>query len=115
MVKKILGIVAVLIVAAAVVLGVVYAVHRQQQPVLLYEDAQISVLRCGRVLSVSDAVSGQEYRYTTMRVKRDSGLVRGVQAANTTVNTERLKIATVYNLVIVTEKETGDVLYIRVR
>ena len=81
-----------------------------REPVLVYEDAYVSVCRAGGALIVSDAQTGTEYRYRLKRTRRATG---GPQEARTSVRTDDLTISTVHDILIITEPD--KTLYLKVR
>lgn len=90
-----------------------YQLHRhQQEPRTVYEDAYITVTHAGRATIVLDSISGREYTYTTTRRKRATDPAEAAQRAKikTGTNTDTIRIETAYDVLIVTEKTTGDTL-----
>lgn len=104
--KNALRFVAILLVIMAFFVSIFWS----REPVLVYEDAYVSVCRAGGALIVSDAQTGTEYRYRLKRSRRATG---GPQEARTSVRTETLTVLTVYDILIITEPD--GTLYHKVR
>lgn len=84
----------------------------RSEPMTIYQDECITVTRHNRALIVQDAQTGEEYTFTLRRVRRATN---GVQTAQTSVNTERLKITTAFDVVAVCEKDSGQFICFRIR
>lgn len=88
------------------------AIRKPQQPQTVYEDNCISVERTKTALFITDNKTGSEYQY---RLKRTRKAAESAMTTKESVSTNTLTIGTVYNIVIVTEQETGKTLYFKVR
>lgn len=106
--KTTLRLVAILLVIGITAFSV--SIFWSREPVLLYEDAHVSVSRSGGSLIVLEAQTGAVYRY---RLKRTRRATSGPQEARTSVRTETLTVLTVYDILIITEPD--GTLYLKVR
>lgn len=90
-----------LIVCAVIFTAVMYDKHTA----LLYEDDLVSISRSNGSISVLAAQTGEEYRYTLRRVKRDS------MAAQTLIESNTFTIQLVGNMLVLMESDYME--YIR--
>ena len=104
--------------AAAVLLALVMAVFaligctKNEADILtLYDANGLKIERQGAETRIYDLEGEAEYTFTSHRVKK--GAAEPVKEAQTTTDTDTIKIQTVHGLIIVTSKATGTTLYIK--
>lgn len=81
--------------------------------IILYDADGLKIEREGAETRIYDLVGDAEYTFTTRRVKRATSAAAYISEGKTATDTETLTIETVYGLIIVTEKATGETIYIR--
>lgn len=107
--------------AAAVLLALVMAVFaltgctKTEADILtLYDANGLKIEREGAQTRIYDLEGEAEYTFTSHRVHVKRGnAAQYVQAAQTTADTDTVTIQTVYGLIIVTSKATGETIYIK--
>lgn len=77
----------------------------------LYDGNGLKIEREGVETRIYDLEGEAEYTFTSHRVKK--GAAEPVKEAQTTTDTDTIKIQTVHGLIIVTSKATGTTLYIK--
>lgn len=77
----------------------------------LYDGNGLKIEREGVETRIYDLEGEAEYTFTSHRVKKSAA--EPVKEAQTTTDTDTIKIQTVHGLIIVTSKATGTTLYIR--
>lgn len=104
--------------AVAVLLALVMAVFAltgctktQQGTYTLYEANGLKIEREGIETRIYDLEGEAEYTFTSHRVKKSAA--EPVKEAQTTTDTDTIKIQTVHGLIIVTSKATGTTIYIK--
>ena len=77
----------------------------------LYDGNGLKIEREGVETRIYDLEGEAEYTFTSHRVKKSAA--EPVKEAQTTTDTDTIKIQTVHGLIIVTSKATGTTLYIK--
>ncbi len=113
--KPILAVVVVAAILASLALLVWSRGSKEETPVIASPWYTMTASRANGVLSVSDSVSDAECRYTPKRARRRSGAVQSAQRAITSVNTKTLQIESVFDLLIIVEKSSGQRIFFKVR
>lgn len=103
------AIVLVLIMALLLILA---GCSKQQDPVTIWDTPTLRIEQQGRELCLYDLAGGNSYTITRKRVRKTAASNQPVQAARVLVDTATLQVEAVKTLVIVTDRNTGDVLYI---
>lgn len=80
------------------------------------ETETLTVTQQGRIITVTDSTSGEQYTFAQHRVKRPQNAVEAQQRmiARTAVDTDTMSVQTVHDLLIVTEKQSESIYYIKV-
>jgi len=106
--------------AAAVLLALVMAVFAltgctktAPAAITLYDTETLYIERQGAETRVYDRVGGGQYTFTSHRVKADQSAAAQISEAKTTAETDKIKLQTVFNFIIITDKTTGSTLYIK--
>lgn len=76
----------------------------------LYDGNGLKIEREGVETRIYDLEGEAEYTFTSHRVKKSAA--EPVKEAQTTTDTDTIKIQTVHGLIIVTSKATGETIYI---
>ena len=104
---------------AAVLLAVIAAIFAltgcekaQQDSYTLYDTNGLKIEKQGAETTVYDLEGGAEYAFTTHKTHQKKGAAAEICEARTTADTGTIKLETVHNLIIVTQKSTGKTLYI---
>lgn len=104
--------------AAAVLLALVMAVfaltgctNDAGKVFTLYDGNGLKIEREGVETRIYDLEGEAEYTFTSHRVKKSAA--EPVKEAQTTTDTDTIKIQTVHGLIIVTSKATGTTIYIK--
>ena len=63
--------------------------------------------------TVYDVAGDAQYIFTTTRTRTPKGTAAQISEAKTTTDTETIRLQTVYSMIIVTDKTTGETFYIR--
>lgn len=79
----------------------------------IYETETLKIEREGAKTTVYDVTGGASYVFTTTRTRTPKGSAAQISEATTTTDTETITLQTVYNMIIITDKTTGETLYIR--
>lgn len=74
----------------------------------IYRDDAVTVFREGRNTTVTDTLTGEEYHFTTRRVKKPLTVV-----CKPTTDTTTVQIMLVRDEIIIHEKDTGKTVCIR--
>lgn len=77
----------------------------------LYDGNGLKIEREGVETRIYDLEGEAEYTFTSHRVKKSAA--EPVKEAQTTTDTDTIKIQTVHGLIIVTSKATGETIYIK--
>lgn len=77
----------------------------------LYDGNGLKIEREGVETRIYDLEGEAEYTFTSHRVKKSAA--EPVKEAQTTTDTDTIKIQTVHGLIIVTSKATGTTIYIK--
>lgn len=77
----------------------------------LYDGNGLKIEREGIETRIYDLEGEAEYTFTSHRVKKSAA--EPVKEAQTTTDTDTIKIQTVHGLIIVTSKATGTTIYIK--
>lgn len=77
----------------------------------LYDGNGLKIEREGVETRIYDLEGDAEYTFTSHRVKKSAA--EPVKEAQTTTDTDTIKIQTVHGLIIVTSKATGTTIYIK--
>lgn len=92
------------------------AVQATPEAVTLFDTATVKIVLEGAETTVTDKTTGTEYGYTTTRkLTTQQPTLEQLQArciAQTSANTDTLKIELAGALIVVTDKVTGQVYYI---
>ena len=104
--------------ATALILALVMALFAltgctkaQQGTYTLYEANGLKIEREGAETRIYDLEGEAEYTFTSHRVKKSAA--EPVKEAQTTTDTDTIKIQTVLGLIIVTSKATGTTFYLK--
>lgn len=81
--------------------------------VTIYETDTLKIESEGAQTHIYDLKGNAVYTFTAHKQRVPAATAAQIVEAKTTTDTETVKIQTVYNLIIVTEKATGKTLYIR--
>lgn len=99
--------IAVAVLIAAIVLTL--AGCRSQGRTTLYQSDSITVERQGRTTYILEAATGNTYTFRQTRATKKGE----ARTAATSTNTDTISIETVFNIIIVDVKATGETVYIR--
>lgn len=113
--KPILATIVVAAILASLALFVWSRGSKEETPVIASSWCTMTASHANGVLCVSDSVSGAEYRYTPKRARHRTGAAQGAQRAITSVNTKTLQIESVFDLLIIVEKSSGQRIFFKVR
>lgn len=82
--------------------------------ITLYETNVLKIEREGLQTYVHDIDSGADYVFTSHRVRTSHGdPAAQISEAKTTADTDAIRLQTVFNMIIVTDKTTGTTIYIK--
>ena len=79
----------------------------------IYETETLKIEREGAKTTVYDVTGGASYVFTTTRTRTPKGSAAQISEATTTTDTKTITLQTVYNMIIITDKTTGETFYIR--
>lgn len=82
---------------------------RSMERVTIYQDESIAVDRQGRTTYITETKTGNTFSCKQTRTRSTSD----ARTASTGTNTDTISIKTVFNIVIVDEKDTGQTIYIK--
>lgn len=78
----------------------------------IYDSDRLKIEQQGANTYIYDLAAGTDYSFTRSRQRKKAGTAAQIREARTTTDTKSLTIQTVYSLIIVTVKSTGETLYI---
>ena len=84
-----------------------------KESVVLYDSDLLRVERAGAVTTISDLEGGNTYTLKTVRVKRSETTSQDKATAKTIADTDTMHIQVVHDVLIVTFKDSGDTVYIK--
>lgn len=105
--------VTVLLVLVMAVFALTGCTQAQQGTVTLYDTDTVKIEREGAQTRIYDLEGGADYSFTAHKVRTPKGQVKYVSGATVAADTDTIEIKTVYGIIIVTDKTTGETLYIR--
>lgn len=92
------------------------AAQATPEAVTLFDTSTVKIVLEGKETTITDKSTGTEYSYTTTRkISTQQPTLEQIQArciARTSANTDTLKIELAGALIVVTDKDTGQVYYI---
>ena len=81
--------------------------------VTLYDTNALKIEQEGAETRIYDLEGDAEYTFTSRKVRAARGTIAHISEAKTAADTDTVTVQTVYGVIIVTVKETGETLYIR--
>lgn len=81
--------------------------------ITLCDTNALKVEREGAETRIYDREGEAEYTFTSHRVRAAKGTASQISEAKTAADTDTVEIKTIYGVIIVTVKDTGETLYIR--
>lgn len=84
-----------------------------KESIVLYDSDLLRVERAGAVTTISDLEGGNTYTLKTVRVKRSETATQDKATAKTIADTDTMHIQVVHDVLIVTFKDSGDTVYIK--
>lgn len=81
--------------------------------VTIHDTNTLKIEREGAKTTVYDVTGGASYVFTTTRTRTPKGSAAQISEATTTADTGTIRLQTVYNMIIITDKTTGETFYIR--
>ncbi len=81
--------------------------------VTIHDTNTLKIEREGAKTTVYDVAGDASYIFTTHRTRTRKTDAPKISEATTTADTETIRLQTVYNMIIITDKTTGETLYIR--
>ena len=84
-----------------------------KESIVLYDSDLLRVERAGAVTTISGLEGGNTYTLKTVRVKRSETATQDKATAKTIADTDTMHIQVVHDVLIVTFKDSGDTVYIK--
>lgn len=99
----------------AAVFALVSCATATAKEITIHDTETLKIAQSGHITTVYDLAGNAEYSFITRRVRTQPGAAENVRQAATQTETETIRIQTVYGILIITDKTTGEVVYIRNR
>lgn len=99
-------------IAAVLLVLTLTGCSKPAQTITLYQSSSAKVERTGASTIVKDLITNEEYTFTSHR-SHTKGTETYYSTATLAEDTETLKLETVYNLIILEDKQQGATYYIR--
>ncbi len=105
--KRIICIVAAVAVLAVILTGCT------KESTILYDSELLKVERAGNIITISDLESDSIYTLKLVRMKKAEKPSQSMSEPKTISNTDAMHIQIVYDILIVTLKNSNDIAYIK--